>query len=239
MLSGFNSMDFSALCGLSGSAVLSQQQAEDVVYNLAYSNASMFDKLKTTAGKEAGFFRALMGGIYGAGYVLTSDTSAPAYNSSALRPVVESAVGNFTVMGMGKPSPEQITKLLLGLDNLSSVGYVVTKAGGSTTQAPNSSDFSLPSMDKITDQAFSFTQSPSGPVGVTTAARSSSTPARSLSPAPMTIAPLQLSRKALPVRRISQSAPMTALEKKRLIWIIGGFALIFAVAIGVIAARSE
>ncbi len=131
MLGGLAALNFCGIGSL-GSA-FTQSEAEKKMFDLAYAHASGFKESAKVLGAQAsGFFSQLMNGIYQAGYVLVDSASPPGkVGSSVLAPVVRASVGNF--VGMDE---ESMTKLLMGLDNLSDEGYAFVTSSNTPTAYP-------------------------------------------------------------------------------------------------------
>ena len=216
-------LDFHGIGSLSG--LISEKEAEEIVYNLSYSKSDgIIAKGKTYAGRGVGFFSTLVSGLYRAGYALTDNPGAPnKENSNSLRPVVQNAIGGVSFGGQ-TITPDQIEKLLVGLDNLSSVGYSVVKVGPepstmtSISPQSKSSDFIV---DNITAPFMPAVDSVRPP---------------QVRPQQ---APFQLRQTRLPQTRKRVSFNQSRSDKQRLVWIIGGFGVLFAIAIGAIASNKE
>ncbi len=113
--------------------------------------------------------------------------------------------------------------------SLTNDGYALVPIGyAAPSQGVN---IATPSASPVAEQ----TQAPVNSSGMPTRAAVFKYQATQQTQAAASAQPIQ--RSPLPVRRITRSHVQTPAEKKRLLLIIGGFGLLFVVALGVIASR--
>jgi hypothetical protein len=214
LLSGLENLDFSGISGLSG------DMSADALFNV-FRNAIPQFSSGGTFGFDTGAtdteIRSIINAVLGTYEIkkLSSDPGIGDSVSAFVKPIVISTVGT--------PRAIRYQDSIYGvLDNLGSqklylvpIGYT---AQGSVSGGPSSAT-SVQSM---------------GPVyGTQTYGQP---PAPLIQRAP-TASPGGFVRSAPPVRYVSRVRAQTPLEKKRLLYIIAGFGVMFAVALGLIAAR--
>lgn len=222
LLSGLNSIDFSGLMGL-GDSTLPPQQAADIIWDNA-TGASFLGYNK--ASFQALILPALSSGEYS---ILQSSVRPSGSLSSA---DVISTINSKRSADDGPLSGPQQSFINLVFGKLNANNYYAV--GRQQNQAA-SQPSSLPSESPGGGSSGFWNSILSVPSNVTQAITSVASSVTGQSAQP--IFTNHASRPALP--NIYKTIPytQTPADRKRLVWIIGGFGLLFAVAFGVIAAR--
>ncbi len=207
LLSG---VDFSGLFGL-GDAI-SASQAADIVWDNMPSAVNRFT-LPTFANMSVDEFKSSVAQALSGQYQLVQASSPPSNTVS------DSVITNI--------SPNNAGYIKSALDSMRSQGYYVVSVNAAPAAASSPTAVASPTGGGSSTWQPARAQYQAA-IQAAQAVTSGGTPTGSAAP--------NIQRSNAP-RRVIRPHVQTPAEKQRLLWIIGGFAAIFAVALGLIAAR--
>ncbi len=206
LLSGLNAIDFSGLMGgLSGD--IGGQQAADIVWShLPWLVTVSETAFQAASGMSADDFKSKIAGALSGQYKLTKSDSQPSNTAS------DQSIINL--------SPKNADIISGALQKMRDDGYYIVSAQSTPVQTPAQSD-SIAYRGTIAAQQAG---SPSSQPQTQPATVSTASPAVQIQ-----------QRQSRPTIYKRVPYKQTAAEKQRLIWIIAGFGIAFALAIGAIA----
>lgn len=214
-LSGLRNIDFSGIGSLSGDM----------------SRASLFpmfrDALPSTylVGVSDEQINSILDSVF-ADYRISSDVSP----DQATIDAAQNGISDIVKSVLGAKAGVYYVQITGVIDQLSKQRYVAVPKGyvaPSQSTAPSGS--STPVVDVPTSSGM--------PSRAAVFKYQAAQQAAGQSVSPSIAPPPNIQRGPLPVRRITRAHVQTPAEKKRLLLIVGSFALVFAVALGVIASR--
>ncbi len=209
-LSGLNSIDFQGLTGLGG--IISGAAAADLVWTEMPWGTSAVLAAKSMSPEQ---FKAKVSQALSTDYRMTlSPNEMPAG-------VLDNSV-------LTSQYPDNADVINTVLETLKGKGYYIVSAkAAAPVQAPPAQSTAPAQTSSIAYQGAVAAQQ----AGSTRVAATQQTPTTQSSP-------VQIQRQGRPATRyIRQAHKQTPAERQRLMWIIGGFSVLFVMAIGVIAAR--
>lgn len=218
LLSGLNNIDFSGIGSLSGDL-----SSADLFQRFRSAVPQYSPGLLISDGMSDSSIRNLISAVLSS-YEIRK-TNLPADVAAQIADKVQGILLGADPIGVARYRSE-ISSVVDGLNRdgyaLVPIGYAVqNSSSGGPAQSPV---YGPPAAGPVYGPP---EQTPSGSPGTATAPQQGR---------PQSTAP-NIQRGPLPVRRITRAHVQTPAERKRLLLIIGGFAAIFAVALGLVAAR--